>query len=246
MSAPNAGTGWDAFCKASLDVLFPHTCAFCRQVCNPAPGFPGICRQCLALLPIRSGKSAKPLQIDPLLSSEIPGTDIYCLAYYQGVLRQALLRFKFGDAPDLAAALAALLVQQIRQTGLHPAAVAAVPLHKSRLRERGYNQAQLLAGQIAQQLELPDWSGFLCRSRATCRQSEQVSREERVTNLRHAFSLAPGSPIRPREEFANRPAKPVLLVDDVLTTGVTMIEAARPFWAAGQPVAGLVIASNHR
>ena len=126
-------------------------------------------------------------------------------------------------------------------------AVLAVPLHSSRLKERGYNQAGLLAWQIANQLNIPDWSAYLLRNRDTARQSEQENRNLRLYNLAGAFSLS--------QEFLQVTAgndleqqwksRSILLVDDVLTTGATLSEAAYPLWQSGWLVTGMVVASDH-
>jgi ComF family protein len=239
---------WRRGLSVGLDILYPPVCAFCRRVCPQVPHYPGICRSCLCRLPFRDRQSAG-ISWRELAGRRIPEQAIvYAAAEYQDTLRQALLRFKFGDAPDLAAALASLLVQQIRQQGLAARAVVAVPLHASRLRERGYNQAALLATQIARQLEIPDWSDFLRRIRATGRQSEQEDRAMRLLNLSGAFSLTPEfiQAIAAGSIGQDWQSRSIILVDDVLTTGATLSEAADPFWQSGWSVTGLVVASNHR
>jgi ComF family protein len=242
----NVEAHWHDRLTATLDILFPTTCAFCRKVCQEKPQFPGICKQCLCQLPLRPSQTSC-LNWQDLTDEKLPNsTLVFCSAYYQGRLRQALLRMKFGDAPYLAPALASLLIQTINRHDLVFRAVMAVPLHPDRLRERGYNQAGLLAGQIASRLDIPDWSAGLLRIRATNRQSEQPDRYERWMNLSGAFHLAK------KQENISFPvakhglARPVLLVDDILTTGVTLTEAAKPLWQAGLPVIGMVVASDHR
>ena len=122
----------------------------------------------------------------------------------------------------------------------------AVPLHKERLRERGYNQAGLLAQQLASALDRPDWSGMLVRKRATERQSEQNSCSERRLNITDAFGLVEWGGFS--EILGERPQTglPILLVDDILTTGATLSEAARPLREQGFSVNGLVVSSDHR
>ncbi len=234
------------YLTAGLDILYPATCAFCRNVCQEKPQFPGICRQCLSQLPLRYGHAAC-LNWREMTDDQIPDPAvIYVPAYYQGTMRQALLQLKFGDAPDVAPALSALMISLINRLMLDIRAVMAVPLHPSRLRERGYNQAALLTSQIAQRLHLPDWSPGIRRIRATNRQSEQPDRYERWSNLSGAFNLNPDFIANRLAVAGFRSRQPVLLVDDILTTGVTITEAARPIWRAGLPVVGLVAASDHR
>jgi predicted amidophosphoribosyltransferase len=249
----------EKYVAAGLDIVFPPACAFCGRLCRPDRSFPGICRTCLPVLPLRQKPESRLQWFDlarkyGLSGGQVPGdAAIYCAAWYRDGMRQALLRLKFADSPDLAAALAALLIQLMHQYGLSCSAVMAVPLHWQRLRERGYNQSSLLARIIARHFAVPDRSAELARIRITERQSAVGSRSGRAANLAGAFALtgrtADGfSP----ESQSHTPLKgktqepPILLVDDILTTGATLTAAAAPLWAAGLPVAGLVVASEHR
>lgn len=220
-----------------LDLVYPPVCALCRRPCELSPVCPGICRSCLCGLPWRFNP-----EID-LACLKLPLKDnnlkIYCAAYYRGLLRQALIRFKFADACYLAQALSGLLLLPLQRSGIRPQAVIPVPLHKRRLRERGYNQAALLASKLAESMKVPCLEDCLVRHRETARQSEQVSREERIANLEGAF-------IYGCRQLAGKPANqaPVILVDDVLTTGATVTAAAAPLLAAGYRVIAAVAASN--
>ncbi|MDW7659226.1 MAG: hypothetical protein SCM11_18825, partial [Bacillota bacterium] len=140
-----------------------------------------------------------------------------------------------------------LMCNLIRHMTPAPAAVVAIPLHKRREQERGYNQVELLAGLFSDRLCLPDLSAGLIRVRATQRQSELAGRTERQANLAGAFELErsvwqrwlhAGPSVRDPGE------QNILLVDDVLTTGATLSAAAEPFLQAGFMVTGLVAASN--
>jgi len=95
--------------------------------------------------------------------------------------------------------------------------VVPIPLHRKKLRERGFNQAELIAKVVAKHLQVRLTKGNLKRTKATITQTS-LDREERRRNLREAFT------IKNRDEFQ---AKNVLLVDDVYTTGTTIKEAAK-------------------
>ena len=95
--------------------------------------------------------------------------------------------------------------------------VVPIPLHRKKLRERGFNQAELIAKVVAKHLQVRLIKGNLKRTKATVTQTS-LDREERRRNLREAFT------IKNRDEFQ---AKNVLLVDDVYTTGTTIKEAAK-------------------
>jgi len=111
--------------------------------------------------------------------------------------------------------------------------VVPVPLHRDRQRERGYNQAALLAKPLAKKLRLPHKALLLTRTRA--RPDKQVlSLEERWESVRGAFATRPGSQVDNLR---------VLLVDDVLTTGATLDACARVLRDAGaKSVVALTVA----
>ncbi len=239
--------------RSGLDVLFPPVCAICRHLYQPIEGLAGICRQCLSLLNLRIGKQQVLPWPTDLLSGIPADSVILCSGYYQGTLRQALIRLKFSDAPEIAIALGSLLTRMLRCSNQIFTAVAAVPLHHNRLRERGYNQAGLLACKISDDMNIPDISDYLQRNRETLRQSAQQGRTERLANLFGAFSLAREAqnnnfertwPEQKNKRSGQDKVSHLLLVDDIFTTGATLTAAAYPFWQIGWHVTGLVVASN--
>lgn len=140
-------------------------------------------------------------------------------------------RFKFHQ--DLAAGrlLAELATPHLRQAA-RPQALVPVPLHRARLRARGYDQALELARPLARALSLPLSADALLRPRATAPQSE-LDAATRRRNLRQAFAVDPA---------AKLPGH-VALVDDVMTTGATLAACARALRRAGvQRVDAWVIA----
>lgn len=147
---------------------------------------------------------------------------------YEGVLREALHAFKFAGKTALARVLADLAIEQCGEAlPILPEVVVPVPLHRSRQRERGFNQSALLAARIARGLAVP-CSAYLLRRRPTRAQSD-LSAAERRANVRDAFVASGG--------VAGRH---VLVVDDVLTTGATVSECAHALLGAGAVTAGVV------
>jgi ComF family protein len=130
-------------------------------------------------------------------------------------------RFKFGH--DLAAgrALVALWRGQPRPLAL-PEVVVPVPLHRARLRQRGYNQALELARPLARALGVPLRHDLLARTRSTAAQSE-LDAPTRRRNVRGAFVMCAEAP----------PPAHVAVLDDVMTTGATLAECARVLKRAG-------------
>jgi ComF family protein len=141
---------------------------------------------------------------------------------FAGAIAQAIPRFKYQDKPFLAEALTELAWPRWREWVGSAEVVAPVPLHAQRLRERGYDQALLLAKELARRSNLSLGVRLAERIRAT---STQVgsSVHERAQNLRGAFAAK-------AEEVQGRS---VLLVDDVITTGATIREVAKALSDAG-------------
>lgn len=231
--------------RESLNAIFPNQCAFCGQVCRQEPDFPRICRNCLAKIPFRKQHEMELAWQEEPCTDDMSASKVFCATWYQDPVRPVVLRMKFADAPEIADALAAILLQCWRKTGLDCQAVIAVPLHKSRLRERGYNQAGLLAERVASELGRPDWSQCLVRTKMTARQSGLTDPMSRKINMADAFMLDQRFTAQVKALQNQKTAVPVLLIDDVLTTGVTLAEAAQPLRASGLTVFGLVVSSAH-
>ncbi len=234
------------FPAAWQPLAFGSACLICHRATQPSQAIPGICRICLNQLPWRFQNAEMGWPLD-LFSARQPLPEavlrillhqkIIAVFQYDAAVRSGLLALKFSDASEWAQTFAAMAVQTLLRTGRKFDAVIAIPLHRDRLAERGYNQAGLIAAEIAHRINCPDWSDALMRTRATGRQSEQTSREARKNNLSDAFVWT-----GPKQLKAAR----ILLIDDVLTTGATLAAAALPLFSAGAQVTGLVIASDHR
>ncbi len=139
--------------------------------------------------------------------------------------------FKFGARPGLARVLAPAMAVPLRGAP-RPDLVVAVPLHAARRRERGYDQAAVLARAVARELAVPFVDGVLVRARATTAQRE-LGAAARRRNPVGAFRLAEPAWVRGRS---------VLVVDDVLTTGATLHETLRVLRAGGARTRGAVAA----
>lgn len=148
---------------------------------------------------------------------------VWALGLHEGSLREAVHHLKFSGRIELGVQLGRRLGQSI---STRYDAVVPVPLHRSRLRERGYNQALSIAAGVSEVTGIPLVEGGLQRLRSTGHQAK-LERADRLRNLRGAFSISDRwSPAGQR----------LLLVDDVLTTGATAAAAASALLAAGTVV----------
>lgn len=144
---------------------------------------------------------------------------------YEGCLKESIHRLKYQGRRDLVPVLAELMVEVARQ---HPGflesqAVLPVPISPVRLRQRGFNQAELLARHVAKQMELPVLSGTIIKPVDTPPQTG-LSGQQRRQNLKDSFKVVSPGDIT---------GKTILLVDDVITTGSTVSTIAEILLRAG-------------
>jgi ComF family protein len=217
-----------------LDLLFPLRCLGC--------GTEGslLCPSCCQSLPRikhplcqRCGSPLNEWNLCPAcISHPLTIDGIRSLFLFGGTVRHAIHQLKYRHLKAMAAPLGHLLVEFLRTYPLPGEVLIPVPLHPRRLRERGYNQAALLAGIVGKATGLPVAEGLLFRQRDTITQARTASAVERRSNVRDAF-------ICRRELDGER----ILLIDDVCTTGATLDACAAALKAAGAgSVWGLTIA----
>ena len=181
-------------------LLAPPRCAACD---TPAAWLAAFCPSC--------AQTAEPQKNDD-------PCDIAAFAY-GGAVARAIARFKYEARPDLARPLGDLLA---RAVAAHSAALAGclvvpVPLHRTRLAARGFNQAALLAARVARRMGAPVLPLLLARDRDTGQQAK-LDRRARAENVAGAFRVRQPEDVRGRA---------VLLVDDVCTTGATLGACSR-------------------
>ena len=210
---------------ALLDLILPPACAGC--------GRPGglLCAACRSRL--REPSPADDRFLAPDAGVVVGEALILAIAAcaYEGPLRRALAALKYGGvarlAPILADAAAPRLATLLAVSG--PATLVPIPVHADRRRERGYNQAALLARELGRRGGLPT-TECLERTRPTTKQ-HRLNRAERLRNLRGAFAAA------------GRPPDTAILVDDIITTTATLEACAAVLRDAGcRSVYGFAIA----
>jgi ComF family protein len=234
---------------ALTSVFFPAGCRICDQLLLTASRVP-ICQECLSSfeqLPATGcetcgrplaglAKNAAQPMLCPACQDKTYAFDrARSFAIYKDALVRAILLLKFEQIGPLGAWFADQLANTVKNGGCSLAAdvVVPVPLHRSRERERGYNQAALISKPLSKRLHLPHKAVLLMRTRA--RPDKRIlSLEERWDSVRGAFATHPGSQVDNLR---------VLLVDDVLTTGATLDACARALLEAGaKSVIGLTVA----
>ena len=151
---------------------------------------------------------------------------------FEGLVRHAILQFKYYQFTALASSLASLMAEYVRARSLSVEVLLPVPLHPRRLRSRGYNQSSLLAKELGRLVDLPVEENCLRRVNNTPPQAK-ADAETRRNNVAGAFSCC-GGQVRGRR---------FLLVDDVCTTGATLNACAIALKETGANwVSGLTLA----
>ena len=201
-----------------LNFLLPQKCLGCERE-NEA-----LCRECLAKIDM------------PSLPKE---GDIYSAADYgDETAKKAIWMLKYRGAKNLAVPLAELLntrcLTKLEIKNINDWLIIPVPLSKSRMKERGYNQVELIAKHLSLLQRLNLCTDALVKIKDTPAQVSVKNRKERLKNLDGAFAIK-----NPEKIFG----KNIILIDDVSTTGATIREAKKTLRLAGaKKVIALVVA----
>ena len=196
------------------DIIFPKRCVGCRTYGT------GLCEQCLSALP-----AATPAK-QPFATA--------LFDYKSPTVKRAIWKFKYGNVRILAKNFSGRLYDEIigdlsdhlYTTKKQPFLVLPIPLHSQRIRERGYNQSELIVRELINQ-DTNNLFEFLpkaiLRTRKTKPQAKSDKRATRMNNLRGAFIAIPQM-VRGRD---------IIIIDDVITTGATISEARKALKASG-------------
>lgn len=204
-----------------VGVVFQSPCLLCDRA---TPDL--LCQACVRQL--------RQCQLAADDSIQNHGISLFVWGDYSGILKRSIATLKYNQQPQLAQPLGQWLAQAWLAAIPHPPplVVVPIPMHPDKQKQRGFNQAELLADSFCRYTRLPLQCHGLCRIRATQAQFS-LSLTARATNLTEAFAL--GLPFQRRP-----PTQAVLLLDDIYTTGTTARSAAQTLIKAGIDVHGIV------
>ena len=228
--------------------VLPHQCVLCRCFADST----GLCAACWSgLAPIgapvceRCGLPLGHTLAEPICASYWMDTPplamIRACLHYNDVSRKLILAFKHGDGLQLTPFLTSMMARDFAMmTDGEDSLVVPVPLHRQRYFRRRHNYSAELARRLCRITARGSLAtDILVRHRATATQGG-LSRRQRHRNIAEAFSVR-------QDECTRLAGRPVVLVDDVMTTGATLFTAAKCLSAAGSgPVSSLVVARMAR
>lgn len=226
MNGPRRVEHWR---RAVADVFYPRSCSACGS--RAGEEFRYLCWECAAaatlLQPPMCSRCGEPVagRVDGAFVCHLcSGAERHfelarSAARYDGPVRELIRRFKYEGGVWVRGDLVTLLSACVETHFDHgpPDAVVPVPLHPVKRRERGYNQAEILAAGLARRMDLPVERAGLRRVRFTATQTH-LTAHQRADNVRGAFQVRLPRRLRNRH---------LLLVDDVMTTGATVSECSR-------------------
>jgi len=236
------------FINAFTDIIYPKACLACKKQLKEAPSIDNlICMQCWEKIKRNSppfchccGRHlVKPVRniCHACVRKNLYFDRAFSPCAYEGVIKELIHAFKYRDKDYLGPTLTRLMVEFIEEYDIPMDMldlIMPVPLHKTRLREREFNQAQILSRLIAGRFGKKESNDNLIRTRLTKTQTE-LEMPQRLLNVQGSFSLTR------KQEIAG---KKILLIDDVLTTGATCSEAAYALKDAGANIVFVLTLAN--
>jgi ComF family protein len=196
------------FFKSWLDLLFESRCPLCQRSTSQS-----FCCDCQ--------RRIERCQFQSIHQSDDDTLSIFAWGVYGGALKQAIAALKYNNHPQLARPLGQYLARAWLTLAANPPKqliVVPIPMHPHKQKQRGYNQADLLAKAFCEFTGLPLRNQGLARTRTTQAQFT-LSRDQREQNLKGAFELG-------RHFRQSRPVDAVLLLDDIYTSGATARSAS--------------------
>jgi len=211
------------YVAALKDILIPRICFACEEkisggyLCQKCLGriefvYPPLCPFCSGRLPKKKkGVCARCAKLS------FPYERLICVTRYKSPVAELIHLFKYKNYDFLVELFASLMIKHLTRIGFEPAGydiITAVPLHKTKLRDRGYNQAGLLAQYLANYFKISFKNDIIYATRESLSQAK-LDKKSRLSNIKGIFSV----PV----QLEN---KKVILLDDIFTTGSTVKECA--------------------
>lgn len=206
-------------------LIFPNRCIVCGKICNN----PYFCKKCNgSLTPFNLKlcfKCGAPLKHCTCKFYFYYFDSVTCLYENEGAAKESLYRFKFGGNPYSANYFSDRMCENINKAFKDVSFdyITSIPMHRKKKRERGYNQAELLARKISKGTDIK-YKTLLTQPKPSSTQHKLITVTDRFLNVKDRFKASKQSLIE---------GKTILVIDDIMTTGATLSEAARQLKLSG-------------
>ncbi len=216
LSYPKMTQAIIAIAKNFINLLYPLHCATCNRTLDALNKL-GVCDFCLSQI--------KPHPEPCCQKTGLYFKRAYSACLYDGVLKELIHLFKYKKKLALGGALSGLMEDFIRDN--HEIMydldiITFVPLHSRRLRQRGFNQSNMLASSLSKEFDISIRD--ILEKPISTRHQNELSRGQRLTNLKNVFKIRDGTSVKGLR---------ILLIDDVMTTGATLSECAKALLSNG-------------
>lgn len=235
--------------KGLTDLIYPNCCLACKNRIKPDAKQNFICAPCRDKIEINlppfCASCGRRLAKDNLAKNICSGClktrfhfdRAFSPCKYNGTIKKLIHEFKYAGRDYLGESLGSIMNSFIKEYALpieYVDFIIPMPLHNSRLREREFNQAQILSEKVGKEFNKEVLPGVLVRDKATRAQVE-LNPEERLLNVKNSFRVTRPALVKNMN---------LLLIDDVLTTGATSSEAARSLKESGAGIVFVMTLAN--
>ena len=195
-----------------LELIYPTTCGICGKICKEA-----ICKKCELKL--------KEFEINLIRENKKNYQESMHLYRYDGIIRKKIIDYKFNNKAYLYKTFAKIILNNKKICGFLEKydIIIPVPIHRKRKLQRGYNQTEIIAKEIAKNTHLQLENNILIKQKDIVTQSS-LTKEKRKQNIKNAFC------IKNPEKILN---KKILIFDDIYTTGSTVLECSKVLKKSG-------------
>lgn len=203
-----------------LKLIYPDVCAFCNKIQKES-----LCKKC--------EEKIKKYKKDIVIRNKNNYfEELISIFKYEGLIREKIIQYKFQDKSYIYNTFAKIILKNEKVCGLLKKydIIIPVPIHRKRKLQRGYNQTQLIAKEIAKNIDIKLCDDVLVKSKNTIAQSK-LDKNKRKQNIKNAFKVLNLEKIQ---------GKNILLFDDIFTTGSTVNECSKILKKAGAKTVGVL------
>lgn len=197
-----------------LEVIFPPICGICEKI---GEGY--ICNNCFT-------------EIEKYILEKECKNEVFHLLKYDGIIREKMILYKFNDRSYLHSMFYEIFVKNknacefLKRYDI----IIPVPIHKKRMKKRGYNQSELIAKKLAKEFDMTIYTDVLKKQKNTVPQSS-LGKKDRIKNAQNVYKVENAQKILNNN---------VVILDDIYTTGATTSECKKILELAGAKKVGII------